>query len=141
MELAIIDRILKRASGHDVPSSEFDILVESAEKEELEGSNKDVVVQSRPPKRVNFKRLDRPLHKKPRSITPRIPEPEWTMKNESSDLESSDEDGDIGRFGSEYTMTEQRIMAKYISTYSVRGWDFHLSHKERWRPVQGKVCI
>lgn len=61
--------------------------------------------------------------------------PEWTMKNEGPGLESSDEDEDgVGRYGENYTMTELRIMAKWISRHTTAQWA-EKSPTQRWEPI------
>lgn len=61
-------------------------------------------------------------------------QPEWAMKNEGPGLESSDEDeNDVGHHGDRYTMTELRIMAKWISRYSASKWT-EMTQTQRWEP-------
>lgn len=115
--------MFRRASGQDIPDREFDF-----------GGATDSEDDSCPRPKNRGRGvyaggdLDRKL--------------EWTMKTEGSGLESSDEDeDDAGRYGGSYTMTELRIMAKWISRHSATEWE-EKSPTQRWEPVTQMVsCI
>lgn len=123
LQFPVIDKILRRAHGQDIPDREFDF-----------GGATDSEDDSLPPSKNRGRGvyasgdLNRKL--------------EWTMKNEGSGLESSDEDeGDIGRSGDNYTMTELRIMAKWISRHTTTEWA-EKSPTQRWEAATQLVsCI
>lgn len=121
--------MLRRAAGYTVPDSEFNTLLEPMSGEESDPDRRRRRRPSR--KRLSLDKLDLSLKTKP----------EWTMRNEGSDLESSDEEVNDGNFGSVYTMAEQRIMAKYIATYTVSEWESNPMSKKIWEPIMHKVGI
>lgn len=65
---------------------------------------------------------------------------DWTMHNEGSDLQSTDDEGPIvveARSG--YTPAERRCISKRISMFMPETWS-KMSKADRWRPLNKKVC-
>lgn len=121
--------MLRRAAGFPIPDSEFDVLLELP----MNNERSDSAGRKRRPmqKRPSLETLNLSLKSKP----------EWTMRNEGPDLESSEEELNEGDHGLVYTMAEQRIMAKHMSTYTVIEWGGGPMTRKLWEPIMHKVQL